>query len=146
MVVDEEWEKKVWEEAWDPRDEREEVGHLWLQSSPRGENRRKGAGRRPSWRREGRCGGEYKSDKGVARSRFLNEGVEKVGGVAGQSKIVFHIGLEWCMREILKPVADMAVEISTAGGIARGWEVWEGEQQEEEKPYKPVVAKKGKKA
>ena len=50
------------------------------------------------------------------------------------------------MREILKPVADMAVEISTAGSIARGWEVWEGEQHEEEKPCKPVVAKKGNKA
>ena len=53
---------------------------------------------------EGKVWGEYKSDEGVARSRFLTEGVEKVGGVTGQSRILFHSGLEWCMKEILPAV------------------------------------------
>ena len=92
----------------------------------------------------GNVWGEYKSDDGVARSRLLNEGVEKVGGVAGQSRILFHSGLEWCMREIMKSVADLAVETSTACSTAKGWEVWEGEEQEKE-PSKPVVAKKARK-
>ena len=55
MVVDEEWEKKVWEEAWEPREEREEVGDTLLAPS-KSKRRRKGAGRRPSWRRKGRYG------------------------------------------------------------------------------------------
>ena len=91
--------------------------------------------------------GEHRSDEGVARSRFLTEGVERVErvrGVTGQSRILFHSGLEWCMREILKSVADLAVETSTACSTAKGWEVWEGEEQEKE-PSKPVVAKKARK-
>ena len=72
-------------------------------------------------------------------------GLDKVGGADGQSKILFHSGLEWCMREILKAAADLAVETSTACHIAREWQVWEGEQLTESVPIMPVVAKKGKK-
>ena len=56
--------------------------------------------------------GDYRSDEGVSRSRFLTEGVERVRGVTGQSRILFHSGLEWRMREIMKSVADLAVETS----------------------------------
>jgi hypothetical protein len=33
MVVDEEWDKKVWEEAWEPRPEKEEIGETLLAQS-----------------------------------------------------------------------------------------------------------------
>ena len=42
-------------------------------------------------------------------------------------------------------VADRAVETSTACSIAKGWEVWEGEEQEEKETSKPVVVKKARK-
>ena len=136
----------MWEEAWEPREERDEVGET-LVAPIKSKRREEEGGRRKKAKleEEGKVWGEYRSDEGVARSRFLTEGVEKVRGVTGQSRILFHSGLEWCMREILKSVADMAVETSTACSIAKGLEVWAGEQQEEEKPSKPVVAKKGKK-
>ena len=33
MVVDEEWEKKVWEESWEPGEERDEVGETLVAPS-----------------------------------------------------------------------------------------------------------------
>ena len=105
----------MWEEEWEPRDEREEVGEtLVAPSKSKRREEEEGSRKKAKLEEGGNVWGEYKSDDGVARSRLLNEGVEKVGGVDGQSKVLFNSGLEWCMREILKAAADLAVETSTA--------------------------------
>ena len=49
-----------------------------------------------------------------------------MSSVVGQSRIVFHIGREWCMRDLLKGVVNLAVEVATASREAMAWEVWEG--------------------
>ena len=77
---------------------------------------------------DGMIWGEYRSDAGVAKSSFLAEGVVSQRRVVGQSRIAFHSGLEWCVRDILKGVADLAVEVATAGREAMTWEVWEGNE------------------
>ena len=130
MVVDEEWDKKVWEEAWEPRPEREETGETLIAPN-KSKRKEEEAGSRKKAKLEegGKVWGEYKADDGMARSRFLNVGLDKMGGADGQSKILFHSGLEWCMREILKAAADLAVETSTACHIAREWQLWERECQ-----------------
>ena len=49
MVVDEEWDKKVWEEAWEPQPDKEEMEKpFWHKTNPRERMRRQGAGRKPS--------------------------------------------------------------------------------------------------
>jgi hypothetical protein len=51
--------------------------------------------------------------------------------------------LKWCMREILKEVAHLSVEVSSASREATEWEAWDGEGVAEE-PAKlsPTVARK----
>ena len=56
----------------------------------------------------------------------MTEGEERQPGVASQSKLIFHSGLEWCMREILKEVANLSVEVSSASREATEWEAWDG--------------------
>ena len=69
--------------------------------------------------------GEYGSEPGVAKSSFLADREVRQSRVVGQSRIVFHSGLEWCMRDILKGVANLAVKVATASKEAVSSEVWE---------------------
>ena len=50
---------------------------------------------------EGNVWGEHRSKAGVAKSSFLADGEVRQSRVVGRSRIVFHSGLEWCMRDIL---------------------------------------------
>ena len=44
--------------------------------------------------------------------------------MVGQSTIKVVTGLEWMMREVLKGVANLAVDVSEATGVAADWEEW----------------------
>ena len=107
MVIDEEWEKKVWEEAWEQRKEADEVGdtlmetHKFKMKEPEGVSRKKAK----LDSEEGNVWGEYRSEAGLVKSSFLVDGEVRQSRVVGQSRITFHSGLEWCMRDILKGVA-----------------------------------------
>ena len=48
----------------------------------------------------------------------MTKGEERQPGVASQSKLKFLSGLEWCMREILKEVANLSEEVSSANRAA----------------------------
>ena len=147
MVIDEEWEKKVWEEAWEQRGEEDEIGETLTETtkSKRKESEEGSRKRAKMDSAEGLEWGEYREDPGVARSSFMTEGEERQPGVASQSKLKFISGLEWCMREILKEVANLSVEVSMASKAATEWDVWDGEEVAEE-PAKlnPTVARKQK--
>ena len=58
MVIDEEWEKKVWEEAWEPRREAEVVGDTLMESTKSGrkETEEKSRKRTKMERRKEMCG------------------------------------------------------------------------------------------
>ena len=147
MVIDEEWDRKVWEEAWEQRGEEDETGDTLMETtkSKRKEPEEGSRKRAKMASEEGLVWGEYREDPGVARSSFMTEGEERQPGVASQSKLVFHSGLECCMREILKEVANLSVEVSSASREATEWEAWDGEGVAKE-PAKlnPTVATKQK--
>ena len=44
--------------------------------------------------------------------------------MVGQSTIKVVTGLEWMMREVLKGVANLAVDVPEATGVAADWEEW----------------------
>ena len=60
----------------------------------------------------------------------------------GQAKLKVFSGLEWLSREVLKDVANKAVELSEMMKDAKEWEDWDGEEatlvprrSEEEEKY-----------
>ena len=128
LVVDTEWEDKVWKESWAPREqppskESEERGYEEWEGEeslavvtkvkrPRAENgnskRMKLAGE------EGVAWGEEVPVGIVARDAFLytEDQERRVDTASTQSKIKVYSGLEWMCRELLKETANLAATLA----------------------------------
>ena len=78
MVIDEEWDKKVWEEAWEQRGEEDEIGETLTETtkSKRKESEEGSRKRAKMESDEGLVWGEYREDPRVARSSFMTKGEE----------------------------------------------------------------------
>ena len=77
------------------------------------------------------------NDEGVAwgegvadRVNFLYSSREEAGmeTATGQAKLKVFSGLEWLSREVLKEVANSAVDIAEMLEEAKEWEEWEGKR------------------
>ena len=137
LVVDTEWEDKVWKESWaqreDPTGEGEEEEHLSI--LPKEKRGREGSGvAAKKAKRDNDAGyiwGESVSEQGAARKAFLESMEVAVPGPgATQSKLQPVTGMAWVVREMLREVANSAVMISgLMEGVAE-WEEWREEQQD----------------
>ena len=127
LVVDSEWEEQVWREAWKPREEPVREDQEWTEwegeeclatqlkpKRPRDEDR---VAKRARMEPEVAWGEGVKP--GVAeRDNFLYS-QETKEPARNQAKIKVYNGLEWMSRELLKEIANSAVdlgEMMVAGG------------------------------
>ena len=133
--VDDAWEKSVWEENWEIREEKIVDEESVRDSNVKrgGQGGREGAKKRKVESAEGVVWGEQVSQEELERRRFLEE---RTGAKQGtkQARLKFISGKEWVMREILKEVADLAVEVATSLPLRLELGEWEeGENQDTRK-------------
>ena len=146
MVVDSEWDQKVWEEAWEPRpggDVEEEI----LKTSVKSKSRQEGSSKEPKRaRRDDSSWGEECTEDDNKRAEFLHASShQQPKGGSSQSKLKVFSGLEWMMRELLKEVAHAVIEISDLIEGAGQWEEWEESshsQQRSEDPPQHITRSK----
>ena len=128
MVVDTEWDKKVWEEAWATKPEEEEnlEGILGAGKTKRNSDDQR-AGKRLKREDEGIAWGEQISEDDRAREEFLKGGSSKVAGGA-QTEIKVYRGVEWFMRSIVLESSHRAVEYADLVGDVKDWEEWDSQE------------------
>ena len=134
LVIDDEWEQKVWKDAWTPRvtmvDE-ECVGESL--KTKRKEGGRGGKKKQKLEAENGVVWGEEASTEYLERSSFLyTTQAETASNLKNQGKIITYSGIEWLCRQILRGVADTAIELSDYMAGVEQWGEWEEEIIEEE--------------
>ena len=141
MVVDTEWEDQVWKESWEPRGDKVAPDQEWdewegeeclAESSKvkRAREEKRPAKRAKVMNDEGVAWGEEVREGVADRDNFLYSRREEpcMLTAIGQAKLRIFSGLEWLSREVLKEVANKAVERSEMLEEAKEWEEWEGEE------------------
>ena len=129
LVVDEEWEKKTWNEAWQKRDTEvdEECVGMANKSKRRGkEAQPTSLKRRKAEDQEGNTWGEGVAMEG-ADAFLYSAGLPRSSNQLKQSNLntVTLSGQEWFCKQILLRVAEQAVELSTMMQGVNAWEEWE---------------------
>jgi hypothetical protein len=133
LVVDTEWEDRVWKESWAPREEPSEEweGEESLSNQPkekRGRSEPTVAKRAKMDDEDGYIWGESVPARVAARSAFLeSSGVAVPGSSAAQTRLKPISGVAWVMRELLREVANSAVTIADMMEGVTEWEEWQGE-------------------
>ena len=125
MVVDSEWEKEVWEEAWEPRPGNE-VDEDTLRATSKSKSRQEESSieaKRARKEEGGSSWGEELTEEDSNRAEFLQGESSQPSGKI-QIKVKVFTGLEWMMREILKEVAHAVIDMSTLTEGADLWEEW----------------------
>ena len=113
MVVDSEWDKEVWEEAWEPRPG-EEVDEDMLRTSGKSKSRKGESNtEQKRARRDESIWGEELTGEDEKRRDFLHDACSQQKGGNTQTKLKVFSGLEWMMRELLKEVAHAVIEFSS---------------------------------
>jgi hypothetical protein len=141
LVVDTEWEDKVWRESWAPREEQVADGKEYVEwegeeclavtsKVKRGRDEPKAAKRIRVENEDGQAWGETVPDRVAARSTFLYSSSQRVteGRNNTQTKIKPISGVEWMCREILKELANSAVSLADMSVGVAEWEEWQGEE------------------
>ena len=125
MVVDSEWEKEVWEEAWEPRPDNE-VDENTLRATSKSKSRQEESSieaKRARKEEGGSSWGKELTEEDSNRAEFLQGESSQPSGKI-QIKVKVFTGLEWMMREILKEVAHAVIDMSTLTEGADLWEEW----------------------
>ena len=142
LVVDEEWEQKVWKDSWTPRvvelDE-ECIG------AGGGKGRKRGSDgeshkRRKMDRDDGVAWGEYTPVAEESRNDFLYgtpKAVRRAGRLT-QMTVKTVSGVEWMSRMLLKDLADSAVDHAEWVKEASSWEEWREEEIKEQESKRTV--------
>jgi hypothetical protein len=102
MVVDSEWEKEVWEEAWEPRPG-EEVNEDALRATGKTKSRQEESSttaKRARKEEGGSSWGEELTEEDENRAEFLQGEISQPTGKV-QSRMKVFTGLEWMVREII---------------------------------------------
>ena len=142
LVVDEEWEEKVWREAWVPRDPQVNDEWLGIQSKTKRKDKSGGNGKRLKLENDdGVAWGEEVTQEYTDRNTFLYSN-DPVNAKKRQGQLFTISGVEWLCRQAVLELADKAVEwAGYSEGVAE-WEEWEetedtsrrvGRKREEEK-------------
>ena len=126
MVVNTEWDQKVWEEAWEPRAE-ETVAEDSLRETgktKRGKSEERAA-KRVRREEQGIVWGEEAQEKDNNMMEFLMGQSEVPVNHNAQARLKFYSGIEWVMRELIKECTHKAVELATLTEGAATWDQWE---------------------
>ena len=125
MVVDTEWDKEVWDAAWEEKPE-EEINLDSMKDSGKSKSSQDGRGAAKRVKREesGVTWGEQVSPVDRARDEFmLGAGAPVAKPV--QSELRVYSGVEWVVRELVKECSHRAVEqVELMEGVEQ-WEEWE---------------------
>ena len=136
LVVDEEWEQKVWKEAWAPRvvDVDEEGIRSVSGKQKRKEDIKKVGKRRKMDSEEGKTWGESLPEVEKSRKNFLysSQRHSQGAGTPVQAKLNPMTGVTWMSRQIIEELVKMASEVAAATSDASTWEEWE--EVEEQQP------------
>ena len=137
LVVDTEWEEKVWKDSWMPRGEPVKEGEEWTEWE--GEECLAAVPKPKRPREDSRVAKKARPDPGVAWGEgILEESSERQaflysqGGpdqASSQSRIKVYTGQEWMCRELLKEAANSAVARSELLQGVAGWEEWQAEEE-----------------
>ena len=137
MVIDTEWDKKVWEEAWVETPEEEQDLECLKKSS---KGRPASEGSRPAKKLkkdDGGCvWGEQASKEDKSREEFLR-GTEMPSAKPRQSEIKVITGVEWLSREIVRECSHRAVEYAELLKGADAWEEWQEAASTEQECTRP---------
>ena len=131
LVVDEEWEQKVWKDSWEPRVVTEEEDVLRADSS---KTRKREDDKATSKKRrieEGAAWGDASPSHQKSRSTFLYTGIseDRAGTKARQATIQPLSGVEWLSRSLVESLVKIAVDVGEWSKAASTWEEWEPEEQ-----------------
>ena len=141
MVIDQEWDQKVWEEAWMETPEEEQD----LDSLRKASKEKPTEKSRPAKRIKTNDGnyrwGEQASPEGAQREDFLR-GSDVPSAKTNQTLLKTFSGVEWMSREILKECSHMAVDQAE---LLRGAEAWEEWQEEDSTAVGRSMSKKEEK-
>ena len=138
LVLDTEWEDKMWKESWEPREdptgEWEGEDDISISVNSKTKRTREGpgvAGKKTKLDDEiGHVWGEPKTEQEVAKQEFLeSRNVAVSGPGAKQSTLQPVTGMAWVVRELLKEVANSAVAVADLMEGVNEWEDWSGNQQ-----------------
>ena len=137
LVVDEEWDLKVWKESWQPRGvTTEDENHIREESKGKKRSSEEVRAKKikldiaeemPQW-------GEGPQEQEEIRSKFLYEPPTQKGGVGKMKQPLLAMkpisGIEWLVRKLVTEAADTAVMVCE---LIRGTESWVEWVEEEEK-------------
>ena len=132
LVVDQEWEDKIWKESWTVEDT--VVEDVWMSQANKG--KRKGESSRPGKKlkreEEGVAWGESVSERGEERDNFLYTPVvaAREGSKLKQSKLVPLRGVEWFCMQIIREVTSTVIEQAGLWEGVSEWEEWEDDKVE----------------
>ena len=131
LVVDTEWDNKVWEESWEPRTEPEMDEDSLRESQKAKRGSGEGAAKKRIMREShGVVWGEEMLPEDGSRNDFLREGLTRPEGTTVQTRVKVYTGVEWMVRELIKECAHIAVEIASLTEGVATWEEWGAEQTE----------------
>ena len=129
LVVDSEWDEKVWKDAWKPRVTEVDEECVGVVAKAKRRNEGRGGKKwqkledasRVAWGEEATA--DYKE-----RTTFMYSPQEECPSSSKkQGTIITFSGLEWLCRQMLKEVADKSVELSSYLEGVELWEEWEEE-------------------
>ena len=144
MVLDNEWEQQVWEEAWKEGGEQEEELDRETLCESKKSKRTAAQGNQRKKRKlvdeEGKVWGEQLSPEEQEQQEFLRS-KEQDKAAQRQGKIKVLTGVEWLCYQLVREQAEMAVELAGAGAIPELWEEW----REQEVTMEQVREKRTKK-
>ena len=143
LVVDEEWDLKVWQESWQPRGVAT-VDEECIRAENRGKKRGSEnviAKRIKLDMAEGVAQwGEGPQEQEDNRSTFLYEPPTQKRGVGKMRQPLLNMkpisGIEWLVRKMMTEVADTAVAISELTSGVETWVEWVEEEKEKEQESK----------
>ena len=136
LVVDGEWESKVWQEAWEQEPVAEADEECLI---PKGRGKKRNVNSNNDTKRirieaedEGWGNGSQTAE--VARSRFLYEPTQqttqRAAGEGKQATLMPMRGVEWIMHRMVLEVASMAVTVAELTKGAESWAEWVEEEEQ----------------
>ena len=133
LVVDEEWEEKVWKDAWAKRETPVNEEWLGVQSKNKRKDNAGGGGKRLKLEdKDGVAWGEETSQDYINKNNFLySTQAENSSSRSRQGQLVIISGVEWFCRQLVKDMADTAVVWAGYNEGVDGWEEWEVASREE---------------
>ena len=137
LVVDEEWEQKVWKESWEPRVVTTEEDSIRAES---GKGRKMEEDNAMSKKRKvaQSAWGNASPSQQKSRNTFLYTGntQERAGTKLKQATIQPITGVEWLSRKVVESLVNGAVDIGEWSKDASSWDEWEPEEQKSRRSRK----------